>query len=396
MDRFGDRIKRGIKMKGGAKNVLYLSLTSFINDTSSKIILPILPLFIKEIGGGGLAIGIISGFGEGIASLFKMVAGYWSDKIGKRKPFVIAGYLASSIAKLSFALSKAWYDVLFLRSLERFGKGLRSAPRDAIIAASSEKKRRGMYFGIHRAMDSGGAVLGSIIALVLVLLFKLSFREIFLIAGILAFLSILPLLVVKESSSKGKQRSSLKIELTNLPKPLKTFIIISTLFALGNFSYMFFVLKAKIYFTGILATAVPIILYTLYQTTYTIFAVPAGILSDKIGRKCVLLAGYGLFGLVCVGFILFHSLQFFILLFLMLGLNYALVNANERAFVSDLSKEETRGTALGTYHMLNSMALFPGGIIAGLIWDINPACTFIYGALISLIVVCAFLYLLRD
>jgi len=362
---------------------------SFINDTASDMILAVLPLFIKNIGGGGIAVGVISGLGESIASLFKMLAGFWSDKLGRRKPFVFLGYGLSSFCKFLFAFAKVWPQVLILRSLERLGKGLRSAPRDAILASSTDNKTRGRWFGIHRAFDSGGSVFGAILALILFWYFNLSFKNIFLMAGIISFVSLVPLLFVKEKRIEQKT-TTLKFGLRSLPTTLKFFIAIATLFALGNFSYMFFVLKSQPYFTGRNAVAIPILLYIIYNTSYTLFAVPSGILSDKIGRKSVLFMGYALFGLVCLGFIFAKSLPFLVILFLFFGLNYALVDANQRAFVADLAPESVRGTALGTFHMLISLVSLPGGLIAGYLWDLNVIYTFIYGAVISLLVITSF------
>ena len=376
-------------MQENQKNIWWLGLVSFINDTASDMILPILPLFVKDIGGTGLAIGMISGLGESIASLFKMFAGFLSDKLGRRKPFVFAGYSISSFCKFLFTYAKVWPQVLVLRSFERLGKGIRSAPRDAILAASTEQKTRGRGFGIHRAMDSGGSVLGSIVTLILFWSFNFSFRNIFLIAGIISFISLIPLVFVKERGVEQKTMS-LRFGIKSLPKSLKLFMAIATLFALGNFSYMFFVLKSQPYFTGRLAVGIPIILYIIYNISYTFFAVPSGLLSDKIGRKSVLFMGYGLFGLVCFGFIFSKSIVVLIILFLFFGLNYALVEANERAFVSDMAPESIRGTALGTFHMLISLVALPGGLIAGYLWDLNTTYTFVFGAIISLIVITSF------
>ena len=376
-------------MQQNQKNVWWLGVVSFFNDTASDMILSVLPLFIKEIGGAGIAIGIIEGLGESIASLFKMLSGFFSDKLGKRKPFVFFGYGLSSFCKFLFTFAKVWPQVLVLRSFERLGKGVRSAPRDAILAASTDKKTRGKWFGIHRAMDSGGSVLGAVVAFVLFWSFKFSFRNIFFMAGIISFVSLIPLLFVKEKYVEQKTMT-LKVGLKSLPIPLRFFIAIATLFALGNFSYMFFILKSQPYFTGRLADGIPIILYIIYNTSYTLFAVPSGMLSDKIGRKTVLFMGYGLFGLVCLGFIFAQSLWFFIILFLFFGLNYALVDSNERAFVSDLAPESIRGTALGTFHMLIGLVALPGGLIAGYLWDLHIIYTFVFGAIISLLVLASF------
>ncbi|MCK4905393.1 MFS transporter [bacterium] len=376
-------------MNQNKKNVWWLGLVSFINDTASDMILAVLPLFIKDIGGAGIAIGIISGLGESIASLFKMFAGFWSDKLGRRKPFTFFGYGLSSFCKFLFTFVTIWPQVLVLRSFERLGKGMRSAPRDAILAASTDKKTRGKWFGIHRAMDSSGSVFGAILAFVLFWSFQVSFRNIFLIAGLISFISLIPLLFVKEKHLEPKTMT-LKVGLKSLPVSLKFFIVIATLFALGNFSYMFFVLKSQPYFTGRLGGAVPIILYIIYNISYALFAIPSGMLSDKIGRKTVLFMGYGLFGLVCLGFIFAQSLWFFIILFLLFGVNYALVDSNQRAFILDLAPEQIRGTALGAFHMSISLVALPGGLIAGYLWDLNATYAFVFGAIISLLVLASF------
>ncbi len=364
-------------------NVVLLGLVSFINDTSSKIILPILPLFIKELGGGGIAVGVISGVSDSIASLFNMFAGYWSDRAGKRKVFIFSGYFVSAIAKLLFAFASLWPHVLILRIVERLGKGVRSAPRDALLASSTQKNKRGRGFGLHRAMDSGGAVLGTLVAFGLFWYLGIGFSQIFLIAGITGFVSLAPLFFVKESD-RPAQPKNYRFNLQQLSPELKKFILVAFLFALANFSYMFFVLQSQSAFEGKLSIGIPILLYALYNLIYTLFAIPAGILSDHIGRRNVLLSGYGLFALVSVGFIFAESLLVYLLLFALYGLNYALVNANERAYVSDLAKESTRGVALGSYHMATSVAALPAGLIAGLLWDIDPAYTFSFGALAAI------------
>jgi len=365
------------------RNILLLGLVSFINDTSSKIILPVLPLFIKELGGGGMAIGIISGVSDSVASLFNMLAGYWSDRAGKRKGFVFGGYFISAIAKLLFAFASLWQHVLLLRVAERLGKGVRSAPRDALLASSTNIRNRGRGFGVHRAMDSGGAVLGTLVAFALFWYLGMSFSQIFIIAGIIGFTSLAPLLFVKEKE-KTVQRDHYRFNLRLLSPALRKFILVTFLFALANFSYMFFVLHSQGAFQGKLSVGIPILLYALYNLAYTLFAVPAGILSDHIGRRNVLLAGYGLFALVCLGFVFANNLEMYLLLFVLYGLNYALVNANERAYVSDLAEESTRGIALGSYHMATSLAALPAGLIAGLLWDRDPNYTFGFGALFAL------------
>lgn len=371
-------------------NVLLLGTVSFLNDTSSKIIIPLLPLFIAQQGGNGLAIGLIAGLSESIASLSKLIAGYWSDRLAQRKPFVFFGYGLSSLSKLLLAFSASWPQTLALRVGERLGKGIRSAPRDALLASATQRKSRGRGFGIHRAMDSGGALFGTLLVLGLYWLLNLSFESIFLTAGIISFISITPLFWVHETRDKTNHK--LRLQLRGLPPRLKQFMLIAFTYALGNFSYMFFILRAEGTFDGPLAVAITLLLYALYQLSSTVFAIPAGLLSDRIGRQRVLLIGYGLFTILCLGFLYAESLWPLLLLFLLYGMNFAFVDATERAYVADLATHEERGTALGAYHMATSLAALPAGLVAGALWDMHQLYTFGVGALLSFI---ALLMLLR-
>jgi MFS family permease len=369
-----------------SSNIILLGIVSFITDTSSDMMWPILPMFITSIGGTGLAIGLISGLAESIASILKVFSGYWSDKIGKRKPLVALGYTISSTSKLFFPLITTWQHLLLLKPLERFGKGIRTAPRDGIIADSATKNARGKGFGIHRAMDTSGAILGSILAFTLFWFLSLQFKTIFLIAAAIAFLALLPLIFVKETKTKPKQ-VSLTISLKGLKTPLKLFILIATIFALGNFSYMFFILKAQETFQPLfpekMAKAMPILLYALFNISYALLSIPIGTLSDKIGRRHVLATGYFLFALTCFGFIFSHSLTSLIILFLLYGLFYAFVDGVQRACASDLTSKKLTGTALGAFHTSISLAALPASLIAGFLWDICPETTFIYGTLMG-------------
>ena len=378
---------------GVSVNILLLGIVSFLNDLSSEMIMPILPMFITALGGTGLIVGLIGGLRDSISSILKVFAGYWSDKSGKRKIFVSSGYLTSAFFKLFLAFSKIWQHVLVFASLERIGKGLRTAARDAIIADSMPKER-GKGFGIHRAMDTSGAVAGSIVVFLLFWFLGFNFKSIILIAAILAFLSLIPLYFVEERKRES-QDINLKIGLKNLSRPLKLFVLVSGMFALANFSYMFFILRAQEFFTGKLSVGIPILLYIFFNIFYAVFAVPFGRLSDKIGRKKVIAFGYLLFSLTSLGFAFFNSLTAFIILFALYGIVYAIVDSNQRAYVSDLSSEELRATALGTFHTTIGLTALPASLIAGFLWQINPSIAFIYGAVISIISVVLFI-VFRD
>ena len=348
------------------------------------MIFPILPFFIASLGGTELAIGLIGGLGDSVASVLKVFSGYWSDKSGKRKIFVSSGYLASSVSKLFLYFSRVWHHVLVLIPLERVGKGLRTAPRDAMIADYSRKEVRGKAFGLHRALDTSGAILGSASALILFWFVKLEFKAIIFLATFIAFLALIPLYFVKERRAKAR-KATLRISLAGLPHPLRVFIVIAIVFALGNFTYMFFLLRAQQLFAELLtertAFAMSMLLYIWFNVVYASLSFPMGMLSDKMGRRAILSIGYLLFGLTCLGFAFSFSLVSLVVLFALYGLFHATVEANQRAFISDLAPKELRGTALGTFHTTIGLATLPSGVIAGALWQyINPAATFLYGS----------------
>jgi len=388
-------------LKGISTNVLLLGVVSFLNDLSSEMIIPILPLFITALGGTGLIVGLIGGLQESISSILKVLSGFWSDRIGKRKIFVSSGYFTSACFKLLLAFSTIWQHILVFASFERVGKGLRTAPRDAIIA-DSMPEARGKGFGIHRALDTSGAISGGIAAFILYWSLAFGFNHIIFIAAIVAFLSLVPLQFVKEGK-REPQNIRLQISLRKLPKPLKLFILVATVFALANFTYMFFILKAETAFSSIMpanereAKALAILLYVFFNVFYAVLAIPFGMLSDRIGKRKVLISGYLLFSVTCLGFAFADSLAAFLVLFPLYGMVYAIVDGNQRAFVSDLCTEDLRATALGTFHTLIGIIALPASLIAGFLWALTPthSLAFLFGSSVSLIASILFLMLRR-
>ena len=380
---------RQIKIfEGITRNVFILGLVSLFTDLSSQMVFPLIPLFlITVLGTGAYAVGIVEGAAETTASLLKVVSGYWSDKIKRRKPFVLFGYSLSAITKPLFAFATIWSFVLFVRVIERIGKGLRTAPRDAIVAESSDESVRGKAYGFHRAMDGIGSVSGA--ALAFLLLPILGYRNIFLFAFIPGIIAVFVILFIKEKKTPAREETkeiSIKLSFKELSMNLKLFIIVSSIFALGHFGYAFLLLRAVD--IG-LADRMAILLYVLFYIVYTVCAIPSGILSDKIGRKPVLRAGYLIFGITSLGLVFTSNIYSILLLFVTYGIFYAMIDGAQRAFVVDLAPEHLKATALGTFHTAIGLVALPGGYIAGLLWDkISPETTFIYGltlAVISLI-----------
>lgn len=365
MDRLPDEIDRRPQAETEG-NITLLGLVSLLNDASSEIIQPILPLFIASLGGSSVAIGLIGGISDGIPSILKILSGFLSDAIGRRKPLVLSGYGLSAIAKIFFPLSAAWQHVFILKALERCGKGIRSAPRDAIVADSATLEARGRGFGILRALDTSGAVIGSITAYILWTM-GFDFRAMFIIAAAVALLSFIPLIRVRDIVRTPSKHLGMSISL--LTADLRDFMAAASVFALANLSYMFFILRAQQLFSGPMAVGAPLLLYVLFNIVYAAMAIPCGTLSDRIGRKRMLAGGYMLFALIAAGFAAVSSVAGLVLLFMLYGLVFAMVDGSQSAFVSDLSCAERRCSSLGLYYGAVGICSIISSVIAGSIWE---------------------------
>lgn len=364
--------------KANRKKIILLGGSSFFNDVSSEMITPVLPFYIIALGGSGFAVGALSGLREGLSSLFKILGGWLSDRIGKRKPFVFLGYIISMFARFFLLLAYSWQHILGIVSFERLGK-MRDAPRDAMII--SYGGHRGRNFGIHQTMDTLGAVVGTILVLFLFWKFDFEFKRIFLIASLIAILSLIPIMFVKEVRVK-KTKENLFQGVKELNPELKYFVLVVGVFTLANFGInMFLLLKAK-EITGSAIAALG--MYAIFNIVYASLILPFGKLSDKIGRKKVLMAGYIFFFLLVLGLIFYNNVVAIIFAFVIYGVVYAITQSNQRAFASDLSGN-LKGTAMGFYHSVVGLVNIPAGIIAGLLWDFNIQAMFIYLSIVSLV-----------
>lgn len=366
-------------------NIIILGFTSLLTDISSEMIYPILPVFlVNTLGASPAILGLIEGIAESVASLLKVFSGYWSDKIKKRKPFTIFGYANSAAGKLFLFFANSWTFVLFGRIIERFGKGVRTAPRDALIAEASGSGKMGAAFGLHRSLDALGAVGGVILAYFFVVYYKGDIRNIFLMSLVPAFLGVMFLFLVKEKKAAAeKNPARIKFEWKALDKKLKLFLIFTFLFTLGNSSNQFLLLKAKNAGNPLAAV---ILLYLVYNISRVIFTYPASRLSDKIGRKKVLVFGYFIYALVYLGFALNTSLSAFWVLFGVYGLYMGFTEGVEKALITDIAPQHLKATTMGLHATLVGIGLLPASLLAGLLWKFaGPAAPFYFGAMMGII-----------
>lgn len=380
------------------RNVWAVGFTSFFMDISSEMVINILPLFLANVLGVQTSIiGLIEGVAEATASILKLFSGWLSDKLGGRKWLAVAGYALSAITKPFFYIASSWGLIAGVRWADRVGKGIRTAPRDALVADSTIRETRGLAFGFNRAMDKAGATLGLIIAAVVVWLTqkntvdlsKSTFQAIVLISLVPAFLAVLSLAVGAKDVAVTGQRAAPKISLRSMGKPFNVFLVIVSIFTLGNSSDGFLVLRAQnlgVSVTGIL------IMVAIYNLVITLVATPAGSLSDRIGRRKLIISGWLVYAVIYFGFALSQSAWQIWLLYIAYGLYFGLAFGTANAMVADLVPENVRGTAYGTYNAVIGLLTFPSSLIAGILWQgagswsgFGPSAPFVFGGTLALI-----------
>lgn len=374
-EEFPDSPVPGVK-----RPVFFLGIVSFFTDVSSEMIYPLIPLFLTgTVGAPVAAVGIIEGVAESTASFSRLLSGWLSDKLRLRKPLVILGYGLSAIAKPLLAAATVWPAALGARFVDRLGKGVRTAPRDALLADVSSKEKRGRAFGFHRAADSAGAVIGPAIGLGLFELLSHHYRPVFIIATIPAVVGIIALFFIPERKPKAVVRADGDpTPMTKLGGRFYVFLGISLLFAFGNSSDAFLILRSEN--LGLTTTAT-VSAYILYNAVYTFGAFPAGIASDRFGRRNIIVPGFAIFALVYLGFGIVSDGWYVWPLFAVYGLYIALTDAVGKAWVIDFAPPDARATAIGVYTGATGAMVLAASVVAGVLWEeIDPAAPFILGA----------------
>jgi MFS family permease len=392
-----DSVKR-VSVRDLPRNVWAVGLTSFFMDVSSEMVINILPLFLANVLGVQTSIiGLIEGLAEATASILKLFSGWLSDKLGGRKWLAVVGYALSALSKPFFYIANTWELIAGVRWTDRVGKGIRTAPRDALVADSVTKETRGLAFGFHRAMDTAGAMLGIIIAVLVVWLAqkntldlsKSTFQTVVLISLLPAFLAVISLAFgAKDVPIKG-QRAAPKFSLRGMGKPFMAFLVIVGLFTLGNSSDAFLVLRAQN--LGVTVTGI-LIMLAMFNLIYALISTPAGSLSDRIGRRRLIIGGWLVYAAIYMGFAFAQAAWQVWALYVVYGLYYGMAYGTANALVADLVPEHLRGTAYGTYNAIIGILAFPASFIAGLLWQgaggwegFGPSAPFLFGGTLALI-----------
>lgn len=369
------------------RNIIFLGLISFFMDISSEMVYPIIPLYLTSAFGATPAIvGIIEGIAESIASLLKVFSGYVTDKYKQKKKIAFAGYATGFFYKLSLIIASSWVGVLIARVVDRLGKGIRTAPRDVMVSESADKNSMGRAFGIHKALDMAGSAIGILLSFFLLKQMGntgTDYKAIFTVSIIPTILALIMFAFVNERKEPRvcKTRERFWKNIPNLDRRLKLYLLVVFIFTLGNSSNSFLLLRAKS--AGFDDTYV-ILLYFLYNLTASILSVPFGKLSDRIGRKKVLTAGYILFSAVYLGFAFASNTVSFVFIFLVYGIFTAMTAGVERAFIAEVSPSELKGTMLGLHSTVSGIALLPASVICGVLWEsFGSAVPFVFGAAMS-------------
>jgi len=361
--------------------VTVAGLVSFFMDVSSEMIYPLVPLFLANVlGVNKSVIGLIEGLAESTASLIKVFSGWTSDRIGNRKWLMAAGYGISTLSRPLIAMASGWHQVMGSRLIDRFGKGIRTAPRDAIIAESSHSAWLGRAFGFHRALDTMGAVVGPALAFLLLSALANDYRKVFWLSMIPGVISVALIIIFITEKKKPAIAPADRPKLTfrHFDWRFNCFVGIAGIFAIGNSSDVFLILRAQQ--VGVSTAMIPIV-YLVFNLVYSLSAIPSGMAADRFGKKRVIFLGFVLFSILYFGFAAVSSATGVWILFCLYGLFMGLTEGIQKAFLTTLIPADFKATAFGVYNAVVGMAMLPASLFGGWLWDrVSPAATFYFGS----------------
>ena len=370
------------------RNVFFIGLISFFTDISTEMVYPLIPLYlVSAFGATPALIGIIEGIAESLASLLKVYSGYLTDRFQKKKLLAFSGYTTGLIYKFALLFAGSWVGILGARAIDRIGKGIRTAPRDVLVSESADKDHMGKAFGLHKALDMSGAALG-----ILITYFILSrtagnydYKRLFMLSMIPAVLGLCMFMFVRQKKEKRsiKKQEPFWKNINKIDSQLKLYLLVVFLFTLGHASNAFFILRAK---AAGFDNQSAILLFFIFNATASVLSMPFGKLSDRIGRKNLLVPGYITFSICYTGFAFAESAPAMTAVFVLYGVYTAMITGVERAFVAEISPPELKGTMLGLHSTVAGIALLPASVIAGLLWNsFGPSVPFLFGAVLSML-----------
>jgi MFS family permease len=380
------------------RNIFFIGLISFFTDISTEMVYPLIPLYLVSIGGTHALVGIVEGIAESLASLLKVYSGYLTDRFQKKKTIAFLGYSTGIFYKLALIFASSWLGILGARVLDRVGKGIRTAPRDVLVSESVDKENMGKAFGLHKSLDMLGSAIGILITYFIIRSFAgdYDYKKLFALSMIPAALGLCMFFFVKQKSvpQPAKKREPFWKNVSKVDNQLKLYLLVVFIFTLGNSSNAFLILKAK---SAGFSDIDVILLYFIYNIVASILSMPFGKLSDKIGRKNLLVPGYIAFALCYLGFAFASSSVSMTAVFVLYGIYTAMITGVERAFVAEVSPQELKGTMLGLHSTVAGIALLPASVIAGLLWNsFGATVPFIFGASLSLTAAAVLMVFMRK
>ena len=366
-------------------NVLWLSVVSFLNDVASEMIYPLLPYFLTQtLRASAAFLGVVEGIAETTASLLKLFSGWFSDRIGRRKPLVFWGYGIAGVARPMIALATAPWQVLAIRFSDRVGKGIRTAPRDALLAASVEPALRGRAYGLHRAADHAGAVIGPLIAMGLLLLLPDRYRVVFALAAVPAILSVilLAVLVKEEGPRKPVVKGETFEGFRDLGSRFYGYLLIVLVFTLGNATDAFLLLRAQE--LGVTLAILPL-LWAVLHVSKMLWNLAGGTFADRFGPRAAIVSGWAVYAATYAGFAYSSEAWQAWVLFIIYGVFFGLTEAPQKVLVAAVAPDRRRGAAFGAYHFSVGIAALPASVLFGVIWDrFGPRNAFLFGASLAI------------